>query len=271
MRRRRHYRDRTVVVTGAAGGLGAAFARRFGAAGARVVLLDVAAQGVDELARELNGSGIPALGLAVDITDPAACKKAIGRAADELGGPHVLINNAGISHRSLFPATDPTVIRKVMDVNFFGSVNCTRAALPGLLQSRGQLIVISTVAGFAPLVGRTGYAASKHALHGFFDTLRAELKATGVGVLIACPGFARTGLVESAMGGDGRPVAQEKKTLGRESTPEEVAEELFRAATADRRLVVMTPVGKLSRIISRLTPAVYERIMIRSIGPEFGL
>jgi len=266
---RREYQGKTVVITGAAGGLGRAFAGRFGFAGAKLFLLDLDAKSVYALAEELESDGRDCLGMAVDVTDPAACQEAVNLIDDRFGGVDVLINNAGISHRSLFAQTSLATIRQVMEVNFFGAVNCTRAALDSLIRRKGQIIVISTVAGFAPLIGRTGYSASKHALHGFFDTLRAELTRAGVTVTIACPGFTRTGLAHSALGGDGQPVRQTKVTVGRESTPEEAAEGIFRAVEREKRLVVLTSVGKLSRVVSKFWPSLYERLMTRSIGAEF--
>ncbi len=266
---RRDYNGRTVVITGAAGGLGRAFAERFGAAGARLGLIDLAEEAVIALADELTARGVEALGLGLDITDLAACNRATAEIEARFDGLDVLVNNAGISHRSLFIETETAVIERIVAVNLFGSVNMTKAALDSLIARRGQIVVISTVAGFAPLIGRTGYAASKHALHGFFDTLRSELRNFGVGVTIVCPGFTKTPLEQRAMGGDGRPAAQAKKTVGRVSTPEETAEAVFRAAAGERRLVVLTGTGKLSRLVSRFWPPLYDRLMIRAIGPEF--
>lgn len=267
----RDYNGRVVLITGAAGGLGSAFARRFAKAGARLGLLDLPGQGLDDLATEIEASGGQALALGADLTDPDQCRRAVEAVTGRWDRLDCLINNAGISHRSLFAQTEVEVIAKVMAVNFQGAVNVTKPALVKLIESRGQIVVISTVAGFAPLLGRTGYAAGKHALHGFFDTLRAELRSDGVSVTIVCPGFTRTPLVESALGGDGQPVRQEKVTVGRVAEPGEVAEAVFRAAARSRRLVVLTGTGKLSRLVVRLWPGLYERLMVKSVGPEFNL
>ena len=104
-------------------------------------------------------------------------------------------------------ATEPAVIRRVMEVNFFGAVHCTRAALGDLVRTRGLIVAISSVAGFSPLIARTGYAASKHALHGFFDSLRTELVDSGVDALLVCPAFIATGIERNALGADGAPAA----------------------------------------------------------------
>lgn len=183
----RDFAGKVVLITGAAGGLGRALARSFAADGARIAVLDRDASGAEALAAELRSQARHALSLACDVTDAAACERAAAVVIEAWGAIDVLINNAGITHRSAYRRTDPAVTRRVMEVNFFGAVNCTRAALAALTESRGLIIVVSSVAGFAPLIARTGYAAAKHALHGFFDSLRTELAEDGVGVLLVCP------------------------------------------------------------------------------------
>ena len=165
---RRDLSGGTAVITGGAGGLGAALGEAFAAAGCAVALLDLDADEAERRAAALRESGARALGIGCDVTDPGACAAAADRVVVELGGPAVLVNNAGLTHRSAFADTDLDVLRRVMEVNYFGALNCTRAVLPALLRTRGALVVLSSVAGFAPLLGRTGYAASKHALHGAF-------------------------------------------------------------------------------------------------------
>jgi NAD(P)-dependent dehydrogenase (short-subunit alcohol dehydrogenase family) len=188
----------------------------------------------------------------------------------EVFGPiDVLINNAGIAHRSLFASTTPAVIRKVMSINFDGAVHCTHAALTDLLARRGQIIVISSVAGFAPLIGRTGYAASKHALHGFFDSLRSEVAPLGVGVLIACPSFIATGIDGRALGGDGTTLTRGKPMTGKPALPLEIATAICRAACTDRELLLPGAASKVSWCLSRLAPKRYARMMAQRLGSEF--
>lgn len=261
-------RGKVVFITGAAGGLGQAFARRFAAAGAHLALADLDAAAVTALAGELAVAGTRSLSLTLDVTDPAACRTAVQRTVDALGGLDVLINNAGITHRSAFADTEIAVFRRVMEVNYFGSLNCAHAALPALLRRRGQIVVISSVAGFAPLLGRTGYAASKHALHGLFGSLRAELAAGGVSITLVCPGFTSTGIATAALDGDGALTSHPQSTLGRVASPEEVAEAVFAATTRRRPLVVLSSVGRLTWWVSRLFPGLYERLMARSLRRE---
>ena len=259
------FQDKVVVVTGGGSGLGAAFCRRFSQAGARVAALDRQGQAARDLAAELKSKGAQALGLECDVTDAAACRQAMQSVAQDWGGIDLLINNAGITHRSPFVETSLEVYRRVMEVNFFGALNCTKAALDYLCQSRGFILVISSVAGFAPLWERTGYSASKHALHGFFDSLRGELEPLGVGVGLVCPSFADTGIEKNALNGQGQPAQHPRSTTGRVASAQEVAQAVFKAAAARKRLSVLSPVGKASWWISRICPGLYERLMLRRI------
>ena len=267
----RDYRGRTVLVTGAAGGLGSALARAFGAAGARVVALDLDGARAAGLAGSLQAQGIEALGLACDVSDAAACRAAVAQAIDRFGGIDVLVNNAGISARCLLRDAAPGIVERVMAVNFFGAVHGTQAALASLCARHGQIITISSIAGFSPLVGRTAYAASKHALHGFFDSLRSELHAEGVDVMLVCPAFIATGIDRAALGGDGRQAAAPRRTTGAEATPDEVATGILAAARRCRRLCLPATTSRLAWWLSRIAPTLYERLMLRRVGAEFDL
>jgi NAD(P)-dependent dehydrogenase (short-subunit alcohol dehydrogenase family) len=264
----RDFAGRTVVVTGAAGGLGNALCRRFGEAGASIAVLDSDAAGAASLSAELRALGIVAQEFACDVSDAQACAAAISQAVTRFGSLDVLINNAGITHRSAFAKTDAGVIRRVMEVNFFGAVNCTRAALAPLVASRGLIVVISSVAGFAPLIARTGYAASKHALHGFFDSLRTEVENDGVEVLVVCPSFIDTGIAKHALGANGLPAQHTQKVVGTRATPAAIAEKIFRAACRGDRLLLPGATALLSWWVSRLAPRLYARLMADRLRAE---
>lgn len=261
----RDFAGRTVAVTGAAGGLGRALCLRFAAAGARIVALDRDAAVLQGLTFP---DGAEAIRIACDVSSEADCLRAMAEARRAFGGVDVLVNNAGITHRSAFTRTEPAVIRRVMEVNFFGALHCTHAALEDLVARRGLVVAISSVAGFAPLVARTGYAASKHALHGFFDSLRTEVEPLGVKVLLVCPSFISTGIEKNALAGDGGPVRHAQAIVGDRSTPEAMAEKIFRAAQAERRLLLPDRVSRLSWWVSRLAPRFYERQMVKKLGKE---
>ncbi len=259
---------RVVAITGGAGGIGRALGKAFVEAGAKVALLDLDLGGLEEAGRLLAAESMI---VECDITDPESAQQAIEQVLARFGRLDILVNNAGISHRSLFLETEPDVLRRVMEVNFFGAVNCTRAALNSVIAQRGWIITISSIAGFAPLVGRTGYSASKHALHGFFDSLRAELKRTGVTVLLACPWYTATPIREVALSGDGGRVGRGLDAATGLLQPAEVASQIVTACNQRRRLVIVGRAGRLSWWISHLAPRLYEILMRRSQRSEFAI
>ncbi|MCL4745096.1 MAG: SDR family oxidoreductase [Burkholderiaceae bacterium] len=265
---RRDFSGKTIAITGAGGGLGRALALRFAAAGARIALIDRHEQGLARTAAELGALGARFIVAACDVTRQPECERALAEVRKAFGGVDLLVNNAGITHRSAFARTDPAVIRRVMEVNFFGALHCTHAALPDLLARRGMVIAISSVAGFAPLIARTGYAASKHALHGFFDSLRSEVEPRGVKVMLVCPSFIQTGIEKNALGGDGKPVRHRQSIVGVRATPEAMAGRIFSAATREKRMLLPDRVSWMSWWVSRVAPRVYERLMARKLGSE---
>ncbi len=208
---------KVALVTGAGSGIGRALALELAARGARLALLDHAAPGIDETLALLPHADARAF--VCDVRDPARCEAVVAEVLAALGGVDVLINNAGISAHGLAEQTTLEVLRRVMDVNFHGAVHCTLAALPSLRARRGRVAVMSSVAGFAPLIGRSAYAASKHALHGWFDTLRAELAGSGVDVMMVCPSFVNTAIDRHALAGTGGAARTDKPTVGRPLAP----------------------------------------------------
>ncbi len=264
----RDFRGKVVVVTGAAGGLGRALCLRFGAAGARIVALDRDGTALAACLAQLQQAGVSAIGESCDVTREHDCVRAMAAARRTFGGIDTLVNNAGITHRSAFARTDAAVIRRVMEVNFFGALHCTHAALQDLVARKGSIIAISSVAGFAPLIARTGYAASKHALHGFFDSLRSEIEPLGVNVLLVCPSFIQTGIEKNALAGDGNPARHPQSVVGTRATAESMAGKIFEAARNDRRLLLPGAVARASWWLSRLAPQLYGRLMVRKLRGE---
>jgi len=262
------FKDKVVVVTGAASGIGAAISRKFAREGATLGLLDADEPGVDALREQLARQGVQAFGVGCDVSRQEDCDAAIEKIIDRFGGIDILVNNAGITQRSAFVHTRPQVYRKVMDVNFFGSLYCTQAAIAGLIQRKGMVIVIESLAGVTPLLGRTAYSASKHALHGLFTTLRAEMRREGVHVMIVCPGFVKTNLQTRALGGDGHVTTHPQSRMGKQSSPEKTADIICAAALKRKPLVVITPLGKIGYWLSRVAPVFYERIMERQFRSE---
>ena len=257
-----------VVVTGGASGIGAAICRRFAREKARIGLLDMDEEGAKAAADNLLASGADAVGIRCDVVNEDECTSAMNQIIDRYGGIDVLVNNAGITQRSAFVDTRISVYRRVMEVNFFGSLHCTKAAMDSLIERQGIIIVIESLAGITPLLGRTGYCASKHALHGFFTSLRSELRTTGTHIMLVCPGFVETNLQTRALGGDGRVTSHPQSMVGKPVSADSVAEDIYIGALKKKHLLVLTPVGKLTYWINRFAPRLYERLMARQLKEE---
>ena len=257
------FERKVVLVTGACAGIGRALAQRFAQAGARLVLLDLDQAALDSLAQHLRDHhNVEVLALRCDVAEAAAVEAAVALAVEQFGGIDLLINNAGITHRSRFADTDLAVFQCIMQVNYFGALHCTRAALPSLLARRGQIVVLSSLSGFAPMLDRSAYNASKHALHGLFETLRLELAGSGVNVMLVCPGFTATDIRKKALVGDGSVTAQPIPFVGKVNAPQDTAEAIYRAAVRRKRLLIHSNVNWLARLLARLSPRLFERWLV---------
>jgi len=261
--------DKHAVVTGAGGGLGRSLCFELARLGARVSALDIDESAIRDLI-ESDVSG-RLTGQSLDITDSDACTGVFGQLRCESGPIDLVVNNAGITHFSKVEDVALETIEQVMSVNFLGAVNCTKAALPDILGRRGQVVVLSSVAGFAPLFGRCAYSASKHALHGFFETLRSEVRDRGVNVLMICPSFIDTQRdqpgSESPYAGAARP-GSARATVGEVMPPEEAAREIVDAIAKRREQLFVGRVAKQSHWLRRLSPGLYDSIMTRRARDE---
>jgi len=260
--------NRVVVVTGAASGIGAAVCAEFGKHGARIALIDMDEQNLEARAQELTALDIDTFTLKCDVSVPDQCQAVVQQIVSHYGGIDVLVNNAGITQRCAFVDAQISMYRKVMDVNFFGALNCTVAAIESLIQRQGTIIVTSSIAGLTPVLGRTGYCASKHALHGFFSTLRAELRKHGVHVMIVCPGFTSTNLQTRALGGEGNVTSHPQSKVGKQTSPGDVAGAIYRGVLKRKSLLVLSPVGKISYLFHKFAPGLYERVMAKQLQGE---
>ena len=257
--------NRVVLITGASSGIGRALALELGRAGARLGVLARRRERLEELAEEL-ADHTNVVVLPCDITDEAACASSVDRLAERFGGIDLVINNAGLSMNALFEDTDAEVFRRLMDVNYFGSLHIARAARPYLERSRGGLVFVSSVVGKRGFPTRSGYSASKFAVHALFESLRVEWRDKGIHVGIVAPGYTDTEIRERALGAGGAPRGRQGKTAGDMMTPEQAAGAIIKAAVTRRREVVLTHGGKAMVWINKLLPRLADRLAAKVIG-----
>jgi len=256
--------DRKIVlITGGCAGIGRALAERMAQAGARLVIFDLEQNALDGLVQHLaDRHNAEALGLRCDVSDAAAVQQAITLVVERFGGIDVLVNNAGITHRSRVADTSLKVFERIMAVNFYGALHCTQAALPSLTARGGQVIVLSSLSQYAPVPDRAAYNASKHALHGLFETLRGELEGSGVNVMLVCPGYTATDLRKNVLVGDGSTAPQPALAVGRVASPQDVAESIFQGALKRRRLLVLSNLDWRARLVARCFPRLFEHLLL---------
>jgi dehydrogenase/reductase SDR family member 7B len=261
-------KDKVVLITGGTSGIGKACAFAFGRAGARVVFSGRNLQSLGQTSQELTAAGIYNLPVQADVSVQEQCQQMVQQAVNEYGRLDVLINNAGISMRALFQDLDLDVIRKVMDINFWGTVYSTKYALPYILDSKGSVIGISSIAGYRGLPARTGYSASKFAMHGFLETLRTELLHKGVHVMVACPGFTASNIRNTALAANGQQQGESPRDEGNMMTAEEVAERILKATQQRKRDLVMTFQGKLTVFLNKWLPGLTDRLVYNVMAKE---
>jgi len=259
---------KVVVITGASSGIGRSLAFSFSAKGAAVVLFARQAEKLEEIRLELAAAGRKVLCVTGDVSREEDCNRLIEAAVGQFGGVDVLVNTAGISMRALFEEVDLSVIRKVMDVNFWGAVYCTKSALPFLLERKGSVVGVSSIAGKKGLPGRTAYSSSKFALEGFLETLRTETLHQGLHVLVACPGFTASNIRNNALSKDGSAQGESPRDEQQMMTPDEVAERICRAVIGRKRDLVLTLNGKLAVLLNNWFPSWSDRLVFNHMAKE---
>lgn len=260
-----NFNNKTVIVTGASSGIGLAMAKVFAEYGANVVL---AARSGDKLGEIANQIGDKALAVQCDVSDEKQCQNLVNETVRVFGGVDILINNAGLSMRALFDDVDLSVMHKLMDVNFWGCVNCTKYALPYIQKANGSIVGISSVAGFHGLPARAGYSASKYAMHGFLETIRVENLYKKVHVMLVAPGFTESNVRFSALTADGSAQGQSPRAEGKMMTANEVAIRVVKGVAKRKRMVVMDFEGKGTRFIKCLSPKLLDKIFFNFMAKE---
>ncbi len=261
-------KDKIIVITGASSGIGEAMAREYASRGARVVLGARSIEKLQALTDEIHARGGQAACCGVDVTRPEECRELIATAVRAFGGIDVLICNAGISMRAIFDDVDLGVLHRLMDVNFWGTVNCCKYALPYLQASKGSIVGISSVAGLHGLPGRTGYSASKYAMTGFLETLRIENLKKGLHVMIACPGFTASNVRFSALTADGSQQGETPRDESKMMTAGEVARIVERGILRRKRLCLMEAEGRATHFVKKFAPAFLDRMFYLVMSRE---
>lgn len=262
-------KNKVVIITGASSGIGKALAFEMAKRGANLVLAARQFVSLCELSAQLEKEyQIRALAVQADVSVEEDCKNLIAQANLTFGKIDVLINNAGLSMRALFNDLDLSVLKNLMDVNFWGTVFCTKYALPEILKTKGSVVGVSSIAGYRGLPGRTGYSASKFAMNGFMESLRTELLKTGVHVMVACPGFTASNIRVAALSKDGNSHGETSMEEGKMMTAEEVAVRICDGIEARKRTLIMTRQGKLAVWVNKLFPAYADKKVYQLFAKE---
>ncbi|HAL65853.1 MAG TPA: short chain dehydrogenase [Bacteroidales bacterium] len=260
---------KVVVITGASSGIGRALAQEYAKRGWCIALLARNLDKLLQLKNELSEKASKILCLSTDVSKEEDCKEAIKEIIATYGRIDVLINNAGVSMRALFKDVDLDVIRRLMDVNFWGTVYCTKYALPSLLANKGSVVGIVSIAAYIGLPGRTGYSASKFAIRGFLETLRTENLRTGLHVLVAAPGFTATNIRSTALLADGSQQGQSPRDEGKMMTAAQVAKKVVKAIDKRKKTLILTFwEGKFTVFLQKFFPTLVERLTFAHMAKE---
>src|ERR1041384_7767941 len=254
-------KGRRIILTGASEGIGRALALELASQGARLSLAARDRERLESLAQECRARGGDALPLPTDVTNQQDCEWLIAETVTAFGGIDALVHNAGITMWSRFDAlNDLSIFERIMEVNYLAPVRLTALALPRLKESKGLLVAVASLAGLTGVPERSGYAASKHALIGFFDSLRIELAGSGVDVSVVAPDFVVSEIHKRAIGPDGAPLGASPMVQSKIMTAEECAVRIARAIDKRERQVLMSTRGKLGRWPKLLAPGGIDRI-----------
>lgn len=262
------FRERVVLVTGASSGIGAELARQFAAAGARIALAARDTARLEAVAAECRAAGAETFVTRADVSVETDCRDMIERTVAHFGALDILVNNAGLGSSGRFDEiTDLSIFDTLMRVNYLGSVWSTAHALPHLKRSRGQVVAISSLTALAGVPKRTAYGATKHAMAGFFDSLRIELAGSGVSVTVVYPGFVFSEINQRALAGDGVPFGEKGyvRRKGETMETDECCRRILRAVAARDRELIMTWRGKVGRILKLISPRLVDDLARRAI------
>ncbi|MFZ4400741.1 MAG: SDR family oxidoreductase [Bacteroidales bacterium] len=261
-------KNKVVIITGASSGIGKALVFGLAVMGAKVVLAARNLNIIDDISSSLNVKGYDTIAVKVDVTLEEDCKHLIEKTIWKYGKIDVLINNAGISMRAMFEDVDLKVIHQLMDVNFWGTVYCTKYALPYILKEKGSVVGVSSIAGYKGLPARSGYSASKFAMQGFLDVLRIENMKKNLHVLIACPGFTASNIRKTALSKDGSQQGETPRDEAKMMSPDTVATKIIDAIIKRKRTIIMTTDGVLTVFLNKFFPKMVDKLVYNHMAKE---
>lgn len=262
-------KGKVVIITGSSSGIGLSLAHEFGHRGASVVISARNQERLDAALKELQLKGVDALAVNADVSVEEDCENLIERTIEWKGRVDVLVNNAGVSMRAAFKNTDLSVLKLLMDINFWGTVYSTKYALPQLLKTSGSVVGVVSVAGYIGLPGRTGYSASKFAVRGFLETLRCENLKTGLHVLIAAPGFTSSNIRKSALVANGDQQGATPRDEAKMMSSEEVARKVVTAVVHRKNELILTLIeGKFAVLLNNHFPKIVSRMVYYLMARE---
>lgn len=261
-------KDKVVIITGGSSGIGKAMAEEFGKKGSKIFITGRNLTDLHQSVTDLKNKGIDAQGFQADVSKEEDNLKMAEEAIKRFGRIDVLINNAGISMRALFEEVDLDVVKKVMDINFYGVLYATKYCLPEILKNKGSVVGISSIAGYRGLPGRTGYSASKFALNGFLEVLRTEMLKKDVHVLTACPGFTASNIRKRSLTKDGSSQGESPRDENSMMTAEECAKHIYNATVNRKKILILTAQGKLTVFLNKFLPSLTDKLVYNVMAKE---
>lgn len=260
--------DKVIIITGATSGIGKACAEQFGKEGAKIVFTGRNEERLEAVKNRLSDLGVEHTGYIMDVREEKENKKLIEETIKVYGKIDILINNAGISMRALFNDSDLDVFKKVMDINFYGTVYATKYALPYIIKSKGTIVGVSSINGHRGTPARSAYSASKYAMEGFLEALRTEVMNLGVHVLVVSPGFTGTNIRNAALNKDGHEQGESPRNEDKMMSSAKVAKSISNGIKKKKRDIVLTSQGKLVVFLNKWVPGWMDKKVYEHMAKE---
>ena len=262
-------KNKTSIITGASSGIGKALAYELAKEGHNVVLIARRIELIEQISADLNHTfGVDSYAIKADVSIEADCNMFIEKTIKKYGHIDILINNAGISQRAMFEDLQLDVIKRVMDVNYWGTVFSTKYALPYILKQKGSVVAVTSISGMSPLPARTGYCSSKYAVHGFMDSLRIEHLKTGVHIMVVAPEYVASEVREHALLCDGQEQGKSPRNEKGMLSAESVAHKIVKGINKKRRTMLIGKKGVLAVGLARFTPKFMDKLTYYAIKKE---